>query len=100
MVRKRALLAKFGEIGDVIMAIPAVHSLYEEGVEIDWLCGRAARPLLECYSWTRMIPVDDRVILRGRFLKRAVHVARLWHQVALVGYELCATLYYDRRFTC
>ena len=98
MVRKRALIVKFGEIGDVIMTIPAVRALYEGGFEIDWLCGRAARPLLECYSWIRIIPVDDRAILRGRLLKRAVHVARLWHQVALAGYDLCATLYYDRRY--
>jgi heptosyltransferase II len=80
------------------MAIPAVRALYEQGFEIYWVCGRAAQPLLECYSWITLIPADDRAILRGGIWERAKNIASLWGRVAFKGYDLCATLYYDRRF--
>ena len=51
------------------MAIPAARLLYEQGFEIEWVCGRAVRPLLECYSWINLIPADDKAILRGRPLE-------------------------------
>jgi heptosyltransferase-2 len=96
--RKKALVVKFGQIGDVIMAIPAARSLYEQGFDIHWVCGRAVQPLLECYSWITLIPVNDRAILLGGLFERARHIANLWANVAFSGYDLCATLYYDRRF--
>ncbi len=98
MVSKKALIVKFGQIGDVIMAIPAVRLLHEQGFEIHWVCGRAVRPLLECYSWIRLIPVDDKAILRGSRLEQARETLRFWSKVAIGRYDLCATLYYDRRF--
>jgi heptosyltransferase-2 len=96
--RKKALIVKFGQIGDVIMAIPAVRSLYEQGFEIHWLSGRAAQPLLECYSWITVIPIDDRAILRGGIWERARNIVSLWSKVAFKKYDLCATLYYDSRY--
>jgi heptosyltransferase-2 len=96
--RQRALIVKFGQIGDVIMAIPAVRALYELGFDIDWVCGRAAQPLLEGYSWITLIPVDDKAVLRGDLWERARNIVGLWKRVAFKGYDLCATLYYDRRF--
>ena len=80
------------------MAIPAVRSLYEQGYAIDWVCGRAVQPLLTCYSWINLIPVDDKAILLGKPLERAWHIGGLLGKVAFRGYDLCATLYYDRRF--
>jgi heptosyltransferase-2 len=97
-VRPKALIVKFGQIGDVIMAIPAVRLLYEQGFDIHWVCGRAVQPLLECYSWVTLIPVDDKAILRGDLWERARNIAGLWRRVAFKGYDLCATLYYDQRF--
>ncbi len=96
--RKSALIVKFGQIGDVIMAIPAAYALHERGFEIDWLCGRAVLPLLACYSWIRPIPADDRAIFHGSAIKRAGAIAALWTTVGLKRYDLCATLYYDRRY--
>jgi heptosyltransferase II len=98
VARKRALIVKFGQIGDVIMTIPAASALHDRGFEIDWLCGKAARPLLECYSWIRVIPVDDQTIFCGGPLERAWAIARLWATVLPSRYDICATLYYDRRF--
>jgi len=98
LVRKRALIVKFGQIGDVIMAIPAVRLLFEQGFEIHWVCGRAVRPLLECYSWIHLIPVDDKAILRGNRFEQASETLRFWSKVAIGKYDLCATLYFDRRY--
>ena len=98
MARKRALIVKFGQIGDVIMAIPAAYALHARGFDIDWACGEAARPLLECYSWIRVIPVDDAAILRGGMAERAKAIFRFWASAGLKRYDIGATLYYDRRF--
>ena len=95
---RKALIVKFGQIGDVIMAIPAARALYEQGFAIEWVCGHAVYPLLECYSWIRPILVDDRAILRGSLVARARAILALWGKVAFRRYDLCATLYYDRRF--
>jgi lipopolysaccharide heptosyltransferase II len=97
-VRRKALIVKFGQIGDVIMAVPAARALYERGFDIDWVCGRAVYPLLACYSWIRPIEVDDKSILRGSLRRRIGAVLHLWHRTVLTGYDLCANLYYDRRF--
>jgi heptosyltransferase-2 len=98
VISNRALIVKFGQIGDVIMAIPAVYALHERGYEIHWACGRAALPLLASYSWITLVPVDDRAILRGNPLERAKEIAKFLFEVGFKGYDLCATLYYDRRF--
>ena len=95
---KTALIIKLGQIGDVIMALPAVHLLHQQGYGIYWACGRAARPLLESYEWITVVPVDDKAILRGSALQRVKGVASFWSKVLFRKYDLCATLYYDRRF--
>lgn len=96
--RKSALIVKFGAIGDVIMAIPAAHALYEQGFDIHWVCGRAVQPLLECYSWINLIPAEDKAILLGGPFERARNIASLWGRIGFKEYDLCATLYYDRRY--
>ena len=81
------------------MAIPAARLLYEQGFEIEWVCGRAVRPLLECYSWIKLIPADDNAILRGRPLEKVFGIAALWRKLVFKRYDLCAMLYYDRRYS-
>ena len=97
-IRKSALIVKFGAIGDVIMAIPGVHALYERGFDIHWVCGRAVQPLLECYSWINLVPAEDKAILLGGSLERSRNIADLWRRIGFKEYDLCATLYYDRRY--
>jgi heptosyltransferase-2 len=80
------------------MAIPAVRALYEQAFEIDWVCGKAVEPLLSCYSWMQVIPVDDQAIFFGQTMQRAAAIADLWRKLALKKYDLCATLYYDHRY--
>ncbi|MEO6801807.1 MAG: glycosyltransferase family 9 protein [Granulicella sp.] len=96
--RKSALVVKLGQIGDVIMAIPAAYGLHKRGFHISWVCGGAVRPLLECYSWIVVIPVEDKKILFGGFFERLISIGRLWSRVGFESYDLCATLYYDRRY--
>ena len=95
---KRALIIKLGQIGDVIMVIPAAYELHKRGFKVDWVCGNAVRPLLECYAWINVIPADDGAIFFGSLFSRARSIARLWRVVLARKYDLCATLYYDRRF--
>ncbi len=95
---KKALIVKFGQIGDVIMAIPAVRLLHEQGFEIHWACGKAVQPVLACYSWIHVIPVDDKSILFGGLSTRAAGIFALWRLILVKKYDFCATLYYDKRY--
>ena len=96
--RKNALIVKFGQIGDVIMAIPAVHALHQQGFDIHWVCGKTVQPLLECYSWINLIPADDKAILSGKTFRRVRSIIALWSQIAFRSCDLSAVLYYDRRY--
>lgn len=98
MVGKAALIVKLGQIGDVIMAIPAAHALHEQGFEIQWVCGQAVLSLLECYSWMRPIVTKDKAILFGSTRERLGGIVDLWRKLAFSRFDLCATLYYDRRY--
>jgi heptosyltransferase-2 len=95
---RRVLIVKFGAIGDVVMALPAVRELHQQGNEIDWVCGQGVAPLLACYPWVRTIVVDDRALLTGGRFAKAKALVSLWRRVAGRPYTLCATLYYDRRY--
>jgi heptosyltransferase-2 len=94
----RVLIVKLGAIGDVIMAIPAVNALRQEGAQIDWICGPAVAPLLACYPWIRPIVADDRAILKGSAIERLRALTALWREIGFQKYDLCATLYYDPRY--
>lgn len=98
----KMLIVKFGAIGDVVMALPGVRALYEQGGsdrnQIDWICGPVVAPLLSCYPWIRTIVVDDRAILRGSTTERLRELMRLWWTIGRAKYQLCATLYYDSRY--
>jgi len=94
----KVLIVKFGAIGDVIMALPAVHALWQGGAAIDWVCGPAVAPLLACYPWIRTIVTDDRALLKGATLERMQTLVKLWRDIGGCRYDLCATLYYDARY--
>jgi heptosyltransferase II len=94
----RVLIVKFGAIGDVIMAIPAVHAMYEKGMEVDWVCGATVAPLLACYPWIHTIVADEWGILKGSPAKRLKALISLWQKLGSEKYDFCATLYYDARY--
>ncbi len=95
---QRALLVKLGAIGDVVMVLPAAHLLHAQGFAIDWICGPAVASLLRCYPWIHPIVVDDRAILQGSVAARVRTLMALWRTLGRLRYDLCATLYYDRRW--
>lgn len=94
----KVLIVKFGAIGDVIMTIPAAYVLHQAGYEIDWACGPAVAPVLECYPWIKTIVVDERALLKGGMVERGSVLLRLWRRIGGIKYDLCATLYYDARY--
>lgn len=98
MSPKRALIVRMGAIGDVVMTIPAARLLFDEGFDIHWLCGQVVKPLLACYPWINLIDVDDKTILKGRPLQRLRDIVSLWRRLAFTRWDLCATLYFDRRY--
>jgi heptosyltransferase-2 len=95
---QRALIFKLGAIGDVVMAIPAVHQLHLQGTQIDWVCDLSIAPLLSAYSWIRPIVVDERSLLKSSTASRVSALLKLWLRLSGHRYHLCATLYYDPRY--
>lgn len=93
---KRALIVKLGAIGDVMMALPAVHALHTRGYSIDWVASSQAASLLRLHPFVRVLQVDEEAILRGSLLERLRELRRVW--ATLATYDLAATLYYDRRY--
>lgn len=97
--RKRLLIVKLGAIGDVIMALPAAAAMHAEGYSVDWVAGETVAPILRLYSWVRVIGVDEAKLLRGSLWQRFRQMAAVWRALRGRGrYDLCATLYYDRRY--
>ena len=94
----RTLIIKFGAIGDVVMAIPAVRQLHETGHTVDWVCGPVVLPLLQLYPWINPILADDRAILKGSTTERMRAIAALWRTLAGQHYDVAATLYFDVRY--
>ena len=100
--RKRLLLLKFGAIGDVVMAIPAAETMHAAGFSVDWVVSEAVAPVLGLYPWINVIPIDEARLLRGSFAQRLGAMLAFWRTLrrssAQGSYDLCATLYYDRRY--
>ncbi|MGI4853676.1 MAG: glycosyltransferase family 9 protein [Janthinobacterium lividum] len=94
---QRALIVKLGAIGDVVMALPAVHALSQQGFQIDWVASHQAAAVLQLYPFVRVIEADERVILQGAPLAKLSALRSVWKQ--LTGpYDLVAALYYDWRY--
>lgn len=100
----RALIVKFGAIGDVVMAIPAAASLYASGWAIDWVASELVAPVLRLYPWIHVIAIDEPRLLRGTLAQRlntTVQLSKTLRARARQNgrYELAATLYYDQRYS-
>lgn len=100
---RRLLIVKLGAIGDVIMAVPAAAAMHAAGYAVDWVAGTAVAPVLALYPWIHVIPIAEAALLQGTPAERAHGMLSLWRtlrqRVAAGGaYDLCATLYYDRRY--
>jgi heptosyltransferase-2 len=101
--RKHLLIIKFGAIGDVVMAIPAAAAMHASGYQVDWVASEAVAPVLRLYPWIHVIAVDEPRLLRGSNRERLSGMLSLWRLLrkrtaAQGAYDVCATLYYDRRY--
>ena len=101
---KRALVVKFGSIGDVIMAVPGAAALHASGYAIDWVASEAIAPILRLYPWIEVIAVDEPALLRGSYPTRfstwsALSKALRGRARCFGPYDTLATLYYDRRYS-
>ena len=96
---KRVLVVKLGAIGDVVMAIPAAYAIHQRGYAVDWMCSELVAPVLRLYPWVNPIVADERALLRGSAGQRARAMAHVWKILAGRSYDLCATLYYDARYS-
>jgi heptosyltransferase II len=94
----RLLLIKLGAIGDVVMAIPASHAMHQAGFQVDWVCGYAVAPILQLYPWINAIPFDESLLHSGPLPSRIAAAFALWRRLPALRYDVCATLYYDRRY--
>ncbi len=76
--------------------------MHAAGYEIDWVAGQAVASLLRLYPWIHVIAVDEAKLVRGSSRERLRQMVALWralrHRAAGRAYDLCATLYYDRRY--
>ncbi|HEY5381481.1 MAG TPA: glycosyltransferase family 9 protein [Acidobacteriaceae bacterium] len=95
---RHLLIVKFGAIGDVVMAIPAAYAMHCEGYAVDWMCGETVAPILRLYPWINVLAVEERPLLRGSAMERMRAMMGIWRRLAGRRYEVCATLYYDRRY--
>jgi heptosyltransferase-2 len=94
----KLLIVKFGAIGDVVMAIPGAWAMHCTGYSVEWLCSETVAPVLRLYPWIKTIAVDDRKLLQGSAVERLTAMLGLWRRLAGKRYDVCATLYYDRRY--
>lgn len=94
----RVLIVKLGAIGDVLMLVPAVRALREQGHEIEWLCGEQVAPLLALYPWITPIAAEETTLLRGSTAVRLRALLSLWRRLAGRSYDRIGTVYYDRRY--
>ena len=100
---RRLLIVKLGAIGDVVMAIPGAAAMHDAGYAVDWIAGTAVAPILALYPWIHVLPVEEPALLRGTSVQRVRGMLSLWRtlrrRIAAAGpYDLCAALYYDRRY--
>lgn len=97
-LQRRALIVKLGAIGDVVMVIPVAHALHRAGYAVDWICSGLVAPVLRLYPWVNAIPVDEQALFGAGVVSRLKTIAGLWRRLAGRSYDVCATLYYDRRY--
>lgn len=96
--QKRLLIVKLGAIGDCVMTVPAAHAMHRQGHAVEWVCSQAVAPVLRLYPWITLHVVDDRPLLRGSAMERAKAMMSLWRMLSRRTYDVCATLYFDRRY--
>lgn len=99
---KRLLIIRLGALGDVIMAAPMLHALWERHPEcrVDWLVGKVAAPILETIAdpRLRLVRADERDLFRGSPLQRLRAILGAWTGLGLHRYDRILILNADPRY--
>lgn len=91
---------KIAAIGDVIMALPMINEIRKDtpNAQITWVCGKAVKPIIEQFSIDKIIVVDEKKLLAGTKIDKAVELVRLWKKIAFHCYDVIAIGHASRRY--
>lgn len=98
---RTALIVKLAAIGDVVMALPMVTALRakDPDVEITWMCGRKAAPVLRLVEGvSEVVPVDEAAMLAGSLFAQVVAVLRAWRRVGVRRFDAVYIAHSDARY--
>lgn len=98
---QRILVVHVAGIGDAAVASTLLERLRAEqaGVEITWVCGDAAGPIVRLFDGVaRVITVDQRALFHGSPIARARVIAGLWVKLIGRGFDRAIVLHPDPRY--
>lgn len=101
-MKNKVLIVRLGAIGDVVMASPMLEALEREhpGVQVDWLVGRVAAPVLRCLDAPnlRIIEADEIALFRGSLPERLRALFHMWSEIGFRRYQRIYNLNGDWRY--
>src|ERR1035437_8071219 len=99
---RKTLVVKLGAIGDVVMALPILDSIWKADAEehVEWLVGRVAAPILESITDPRfhIHRIDERALFKGSMGERLKVVLRTWWDLGLARFDRILILNSDSRY--
>ena len=102
MKKQKILIIKLSAIGDVVMTLPMIEAAkkkYGEDVEITWVCGKIASPIIKTFfEDVKVIEVDEKKLLKGSLLEKISEVIKIWLKIAFKKFVLVATAHSDIRY--
>lgn len=100
-MRERFLIVRLSGIGDVVMASTLARRIRttRPDAHITWLTGMVAAPLVETFEAVdSVIVVDEKKLLRGRFLDRTRVLLSLWPALLRANPAIVMMLHPDWRY--
>lgn len=93
----KVLVVKIGAIGDVCLSLPMIELLKNN--HITWVVGRKASSLLKATdAVSKIVTVDEDLLLRGRFFKKVVEVLKVWKILLFKRYDHIVVAHPDSRY--
>jgi heptosyltransferase-2 len=94
---RKILLIKIGDLGDVALALSLVKAFEQD--HISWVCGSKSFCLLHSIEKISSIfTVNEKVILKGNFFKKAYELLKIWRRLFLRHFDIIVTAHKDPRY--
>ena len=94
---KKILIIKIGAIGDVVLAIPLIHTF--ENASITWVVGKASASILKAIdAIDHIIVIDEKKLLEGDLVSKLLEVFKLWKKLLFKRFDLVVTAHRDPRY--